>query len=379
MKKLLTSLLLLQVSFGICQTTLSGKIKLSEKFDSKFYILKLNQFDANAPIVYDSIAINSTGEFNYVFANNNPQDLLYKILLPPKSGNRFHIYDNMSKNFFFITTENQEKINLVADADSLYYSYKIGGKGINNTLATYRNIRTPVYNIEKVYTDSINSKPELESLYKQKMFPVWMSNVDKARDRYANILDTAKNTSIILIGILNLYESNFGKLDSASTSKYLSRIKNKDLLAVKNLRILAGSKQSNRLGMILPDVALRSSKGMKRLHEIKSNILVIDFWASWCAPCRYANKNELPDLYSKYKDKVKMIGISVDNDEKKWKNAVIKDNTEWSQYIDRNYLLKNLIGAQAVPVYIVLDKDYKIIYETMSAYQLRAYLDNAFK
>lgn len=380
MKELFTFFLLIQLSVAFCQTTLSGKIKLSEKFDSKFYILKLNQIDPHAPIVYDSILIDSGGYFSYTFNNSNPQDLLYKIFIPLRKGNRFHTFDTVEKNFIFLTIEGNEKIELTADADSLYYSTKIIHPGINKNLLAYRDIRTPIYNLEKVYSDSIKLHPEREMEYKRRVMPIWMAHIEKAKLKYTQMLDTAQNTSMILMGILNLFESNFGKLDSASTYKYLSRTKNHDLLAVRNIKTLTSRRKSNRVGVVLPDITFQSTSGKKKqLHDIKSDFIVIDFWASWCSPCRYANKNELPGIYSRYKSKIYLIGLSIDEDESKWKKAVEKDNTPWEQYIDKQYVLKKLLDTYGVPVYVVLDKTFKVVYETMSTYQLEMYLDRTLK
>lgn len=380
MKRILLILLVSQ-SFSLsAQTVISGQIKLSEKFDSKLFILKVNQIDPAPPVIYDSILLDESGRFIYKFKNRNPQDLLYKIFIPQRKGNRFHTYDTVEKNYFFITTEGNENLSISADADSLYYSVRIRQNGLNKSLLAYRDARMPVYNLERVYTDSIKLHPEKEMDYKRKVMPQWMANVDRARTIYSGLLDSAKNTSMILLGILNLFETNFGKLDSASTYRYLSRVKNHDLLVVRNLKALASKKLANRVGLILPDVNLVSASGKNlKLHDLRAEYLVLDFWASWCGPCRFSNKNELPQLYSKFNGKVRIAGISIDEDSNKWKKAVAQDKTPWEQYIDNQYILKKLLDAYGVPVYLIVDKNFKVLYETMSVYQLETELEKYVK
>lgn len=119
------------------------------------------------------------------------------------------------------------------------------------------------------------------------------------------------------------------------------------------------------LGSIAPDFSVQDTSGrIIKLSDFKSQYLLIDFWASWCGPCR-ANNPSLKKIYQKYKDKgLKILSISLDTDSADWKNAIIKDKMNWIQGADLSGPKSKIAieyGAEAIPLYILLDQDKRII------------------
>ena len=86
----------------------------------------------------------------------------------------------------------------------------------------------------------------------------------------------------------------------------------------------------HRLDFTVTDIKGDSIK----LSSLKGKVLILDFWASWCSPCRFANKH-LVKLYNKYKDKgLEILSVSLDDELKDWKKAVTKDKITWMNGID---------------------------------------------
>ena len=90
-----------------------------------------------------------------------------------------------------------------------------------------------------------------------------------------------------------------------------------------------------KIGDSLPDFQLKNNKATSiNLASLKGKTVLIDFWASWCAPCRMANKKLAP-LYNQYKnDNFEIVGISLDTDKTKWMNAIQKDKLAYEQLND---------------------------------------------
>ena len=108
-----------------------------------------------------------------------------------------------------------------------------------------------------------------------------------------------------------------------------------------------------KIGDPIPNITLKNqNNAAKSINQFKEKFVLIDFWASWCAPCRLGNK-KLVKLYSSANSsKIEIIGISLDTDKTKWVKAIEKDKIEFTQLIDPKGFDANtavLFGVEELP------------------------------
>jgi len=108
---------------------------------------------------------------------------------------------------------------------------------------------------------------------------------------------------------------------------------------------------------------------------------LIDFWASWCRPCRVENPNVVR-LYNKYKDEgFEILGVSLDRDKQSWIRAIEQDQLTWSHVSDLNYFQNEaaqVYGVNAIPYTVLVDKEGKIIETRLRGKQLENKLQEIF-
>jgi thiol-disulfide isomerase/thioredoxin len=132
------------------------------------------------------------------------------------------------------------------------------------------------------------------------------------------------------------------------------------LSAVVLFSVAVGTAQI-RIGAAAPEIALPNVKdSMVTLSSLKGKVVLIDFWASWCGPCRHANPSVVR-LYKKYKDQgFEVFGVSIDSKKAAWIKAIKQDKIKYTQVNDNggwNSSVTATYGVDQIPTSFLLDKN----------------------
>ena len=128
-----------------------------------------------------------------------------------------------------------------------------------------------------------------------------------------------------------------------------------------------------------PDIILKDSAGKDlALSSLRGKVVLIDFWASWCGPCRQENPNVVR-TYNAYKDKgFTIFSVSLDQDRGRWLGAIAKDQLTWPSHVSdlRGWQSAGakLYGVSSIPATFLLGKDGKIVAKNLRGESLESEL-----
>lgn len=211
--------------------------------------------------------------------------------------------------------------------------------------------------------------------------------IQKEMDDYMNQYpDENPNSYISLLLVERLFNSQDFKYEKVKktfenlneelrNTKKGKAISEKLKTIEKNMKNPAVAEKLNSL-KLAPDFSAKSPNGTTiSLKESMGKVTIIDFWASWCGPCRKENPNVVA-LYNEFHSKgLNIIGVSLDDDATKWKDAIAKDKLTWNQ-------VSNLKGfedpiaiqydIQQIPTTFVLDSKGNIVAKDLRGDELKA-------
>jgi peroxiredoxin len=166
----------------------------------------------------------------------------------------------------------------------------------------------------------------------------------------------------------------------------------KGIAAIKEMndRQVALAKQKSEesqaaewVGKQAPEFSMPDVNGNEiKLSSFKGKYVLVDFWASWCVPCRKENPNVV-QAYNKYKDKnFTILGVSLDKEKDDWLNAIQKDKLSWTQVSDLqewNSLAVSTFNFDGIPFNVLIDPNGKIIGESLRGEELERKLQEVLK
>ncbi|WP_109298734.1 thioredoxin-like domain-containing protein [Aquimarina sp. AU474] len=321
---------------------------------SEIYVNAISQ--SNRPVIIDT-AIVKEGKV--------------RIELPPAESNDFNYltFKNLSGNVLFLAENNP--IHITIYKDSLRSSVVKGGT--ENKLFFEYLSTLKLFNEEKL---ELNTQYQIASKLKEadkalKIATQREELIEKEKQYRKDFADK-NNSSIVavmaLTDLLNLKvvsakeaKSQFTAL--ADTLKTSRLGKNLDRL-INNAMAVSMQKRID-IGSAAEDFSAPSPNGQTlSLKGSMGKVTIIDFWASWCKPCRIENPNVVK-VYNKYHDKgLNIIGVSLDKKQESWTKAIADDNLDWNHVSNLQFWqdpIARAYGVRSIPATFILDEKGNVI------------------
>lgn len=341
--------------------TIEGKF---ENFgaDKKVFLYGMSN---NSMTVLDSTVLSEKGA--YRFTNSAPVADFYRI--------------NIGANEFMAIAENGDVIELNADLNTKDHSYEVSGTDESKKLTEFNQLKasyaSKIEVIKNEFEQKVASNPEKREELVQQMSPAYMKAIG---DLNTAIIKFAQDNTSSLVSFYAISAVNPNGNEAALVA-YAGKVNNdlKKNSAVKTFVEKVEKLKLLQVGQPAPNFSITSIDGKTiNLSDFKGKYTLIDFWASWCAPCRNENPNVVK-AFHKYKDRgFTILGISLDKDKTAWKQAIAQDGLTWThagELADFAGPTVRLYQVEAIPASFLLDPDGKIIARDLRGEDLDLFLN----
>ena len=286
--------------------------------------------------------------------------------------------ENEKINLPIILEEGKIKINIVKD--SLQKS-TIEGTFNNDKFQKFNNESVAILEKVKKFEKENNSKMQKALAANDTV------TVNKIKKEYKNFQNDMndysktfiKNNPDAFISVLLLENFLMREYIPATEIKSFYDKLDKKLVNTKsaqNIKKTLDLMLAVVVGKPAPKFSAKSPEGkLISLDESLGKVTIVDFWASWCAPCRKENPNVVA-LYNEYHSKgLNIIGVSLDQDATKWKDAIAKDKLSWTHVSNLKYWdepIGKQYGISSIPATFILDAKGNIVAKDLRGDALRA-------
>ena len=306
------------------------------------------------PIVtLDSITLDKEG--NYAFRFIAKQEGIYRLAT--------------EKDLEIIFVNDEENIQINADADN-YQSYTIKGSKNSNAMLGF------LIQYRKKDSSLFSTLFNLDALQKQNAKDSSIFWLQKQRISKINDLNEfVENNIISSTSPAVIYYSLGLSLRSMESAKVLALAKAAaektkatplvEFVALLSTQVQSNTKAAASVGNIAPEISLADPNGkIISLSSLRGKYVLVDFWASWCGPCRGENPNVVA-AFEKYKNKnFTVLGISLDDNKESWLEAIKVDKLNWQHISDLKKWESIVVGAyqiEGIPFNVLIDPTGKII------------------
>ncbi len=362
-------------------SSLSGL--LLNQTDGEYLLLEELKSDKLVP--YDSVKVSTDGSFSFKVNTREPA---------------FYLLKFNNNNFLTLLIEPGQDISIRAHHDSLNYPSSVRGSDGTRLMAEYnRKLRSTIDHLKslnKIYEEHLDESG----------LPRLMDSLDSMAQNYLNDLNSYTKTYIdkninSLISLVALYQQvapGIPVLDQTKDWRYFAKVDSSlfrqypDYSPVITLHrqveeLIAGpavkSAAPGQTAGIAPEIRLPSVKGDTiSLISTRGSVVLLDFWAAWCAPCRMENPNLVKAYDNYHKEGFQIFQVSLDKSREAWLKGIEDDKLgKWIHVSDLQYwnsVVVPLYKIESIPANFLLDKEGRVIATNLRGERLQQKLAEIF-
>ena len=366
MKKIFALLFVVSVGFISCEQLEKNTFVLNGKTDfaDGKRIFRISPNANNQPVHVDTTTI-SNGRFE-LKGDVTQIDV------------NFLFIEGEQENVPFIVEEGVIEVNLTKDKLA---SSKISGTTSNNDLNQYRAKTADFAQKMNAIATEIQAANSMgDNLYVEELQADYTATQERLQAYEMDFLRTKMDSYISSLIMERFLSQKIIPLAEAKIvyNTYSERIKSsRSGLNIAN--VINRPVNPTAIGQIAPLFEGPTPEGeVIALESLRGKITIIDFWASWCRPCRIENPN-LVRLYNRMHDKgLEIIGVSLDRNKASWERAIADDGLQWNHVSNLQYWsdpIAKLYGVRSIPAAFVLDREGKIVAKNLRGAQLDAKIE----
>jgi len=313
----------------------------------------------------DSAFLNESKEFKFRRLAEEPE--FYTLVVGEKN--------------FLIVGKNGDEIDFSTNYADSTDAYQVEGSDDSEKLREFNGMSNQFGQIIKKIQDDYSRLTEENPDAKDSIFAVLMTqfqaNMTKYADATLKFASANKNSLAGFYAATTLDQSQYESELIAFAEEVKTKFpKNKAVQSFVNK--MEGIKPVS-VGQIAPEFELNDTEGkLVKLSDFKGKYVLLDFWASWCAPCREENPN-IVRQYETFKTKgFTVLGVSLDEDKSDWLKAIKSDRLTWSHVSELKRWdgkVTNQYKVEGIPASFLLDPQGKIIAKNLRGVDLQNYLE----